>query len=296
MPGPRVSAPAQQPVVAALLMCGTTVCFTVVDSILKALVVEHGVPMLVTARLGMQTVLMLALTPWLGRRILRLQLPGIQLGRGLAMIAGSVLVTVSLRHLPITQVYAIGFSAPLIATLVAVVMLGERLNWRQAACIVAGFAGVVVALDPGAPSFSLVLLFPLTLACSNASLHVLTRIGRAEDPLAATMWSAAFGFAIVACGLPWTYRPLPLSAWALLFVGGVCVTIGQLLMVEAFRRAPTAVVSPMVYTQFVWSAISGIVVFGETPGAGVVIGAGAVALSGVALVRWATPNTPSAPP
>jgi drug/metabolite transporter (DMT)-like permease len=294
MPGCGVSTPAQQPVVAALLMCGTTICFTIVDSILKALVVEHGVPMLVTARLGMQMVLMLALTPWLGRRILRLQLPAIQFGRALAMIAGSALVSISLRYLPITQTYAIGFSAPLIATLVAVAILGERLNWRQAVCILAGFAGVVVALDPGAPDFSPVLLFPLALAAANASLHVLTRIGRAEDPLAATMWSATFAFAIAACGLPWTYRPLPLTAWALLVVGGVSVTIGQLMMVEAFRRAPTAIVSPMVYTQFVWSAISGIVVFGETPGAGVVIGALAVALSGVALIRWATPKTPPA--
>jgi drug/metabolite transporter (DMT)-like permease len=281
--------PAQQPMVAALLMCGTTICFTIVDSILKALVTEYGVPMLVTTRLGMQMVLMLALTPWLGRRILRLQLPGVQFGRGLAMISGSVLVSISLRYLPITQVYAIGFSAPLIATLVAAALLGERLHWRQAVCILVGFAGVVVALDPSAPSFSLILLLPLLLAGANAALHVLTRIGRDEDPLAATMWSAAFAFVIAACGLPWTYRPMPLSVWALLGFGGVCVTLGQLLMVEAFRRAPTAIVSPMVYTQFIWSVISGVVVFGETPGFGVIVGAIAVALSGVALVRWATP-------
>jgi drug/metabolite transporter (DMT)-like permease len=288
-----MSGPAQSPVAAALLMCGATICFTVVDSIFKALVVDHGIGMIVTVRMGMQVMLMLALVPWLGNRVLRMQLPAIQFGRGLSMIAGSVLVAASLRHVPFAQTYAIGFSAPLIATLFAVAIVGERLHWRQAVCILAGFAGVVAALDPGAPNFGPALLWPLALAAANAALHVLTRVGRAEDPLASVLWSAVFAFSMALCGLPWTFEALPLWAWGLMVVGGAAVTVGQLFMVEAFRRAPTAVVSPIVYTQFIWSTISGMVVFAETPGWGVVVGAVVVALSGVALVRWATPRPPA---
>jgi drug/metabolite transporter (DMT)-like permease len=274
-------------------MCGTTIFFTAIDTILKVLVADHGIGMLVTVRLGIQVVLMLALVPWLGARVLRLQVPAIQIGRGVALVASSALAVISLHHISLAQTNAIGFSAPLIAALMAIAVLGERLHWRQAACIVAGFAGVVLALDPGAPNFGPVLLWPLGLACGNATLHVLTRLGRAEDPLAATLWSAVFAFAIAACALPWTFEPLPLSAWMLLFGGGACVTAGQLLMVEAFRRAPTAVVSPIVYLQFIWSTISGFLVFGDKPGLGVVVGAVAVALSGIALVRWATPKPPA---
>lgn len=273
-------------------MCGTTIFFTTIDTILKVLVAHHGIGMLVTARLGIQVMLMLALVPWLGARVLRLQAPAIQIGRGVALVASSALAVISLHYISLAQTNAIGFSAPLIAALMAIVVLGERLHWRQAACIVAGFAGVVVALDPGAPNFGPVLLWPLALACGNATLHVLTRLGRAEDPLAATLWSAVFAFAIAACALPWTFEQLPLSAWMLLLGGGACVTAGQLLMVEAFRRAPTAVVSPIVYLQFIWATISGFLVFGDKPGLGVVIGAVAVALSGIALVRWATPKPP----
>lgn len=288
--GPPVSAPAQRPVLAALLMVGTTICFTVLDTIFKALVVDHGIAMLVTIRTGSQMLLMLALVPWLGARVVSLKLPAVQIGRGLALVAGSALVAISLRYVPLAQTYAIGFSAPLIAALIAVAVIGEKLHWRQALCIVIGFGGVVTALDPGAPNFGLALLWPLGLALSNATLHVLTRIGRAEDPLAAVMWPAAVAFAICLCALPWTFEALPLPALALLFAGCVAVTAGQLMMVEAFRRAPTAVVSPIVYTQFIWSAISGALVFGEMPGLGVILGAVVVALSGVALIWWATPK------
>jgi drug/metabolite transporter (DMT)-like permease len=64
-------------------------------------------------------------------------------------------------------------------------------------------------------------------------------------------------------------------------------------MVEAFRRAPTAVVSPIIYLQFIWAALSGVLVFGEMPGMGVVVGAAVVSLSGIALILWATPKPPA---
>jgi drug/metabolite transporter (DMT)-like permease len=276
-------------------MCGTTICFTVLDTIFKALVVDHGIAMLVTIRLGMQALLMLALVPWMGTRVVRLRMPAVQIGRGIALVSGSALVAVSLRHVPFAQTYAIGFSAPLIAALIAVFVIGEHFYWRQAVCILVGFGGVVAALDPGTPSFGPALLWPLGLALANASLHVLTRISRAEDPLASVLWPALVGFAVCLVFLPWTFEPLPLPALALLVGGCVAVTLGQLLMVEAFRRAPTAVVSPIVYAQFIWSALSGALVFGEMPGVGVVIGAVVVALCGIALVLWATPK-PAAPP
>lgn len=288
-----MSGPAQKPVLAALLMCGTTICFTVHDTVLKALVVDHGVGMLITIRLGVQVVAMLALVPWLGGRVVRLQLPAVQFGRGLSLIGGAALAALSLRYVSLAQTYAIGFSAPLIAALIAILLLRERLGWRQALCILAGFFGVVAALDPGAPSFGVVLLLPLALAFSNAMLHVLTRVGRSEEPLASVLWSAAVAFAISLCALPWTFEALPLSALVLQIVGGAAATAGQLLMVEAFRRAPTAVVSPIVYTQFIWSAISGAIFFGEMPGLGVIVGAVMVAVSGIALVRWATPQPPT---
>lgn len=290
--GTLMSGPAQRPVLAALLMCATTIAFTIHDTILKTLVVDHGVGMLVTIRLGVQVVLMLALVPWFGQRALRIKLPLVQVGRGLPLIAGAALAALSVRYVSLAQTYAIGFSAPLIAALIAAVMLAERPGWRQVLCILVGFFGVVAALDPGAPTFSLALLLPLALACSNATLHVLTRLGRSEEPIAAVLWSAIVAFVIAFVALPWTFEVLSPGVWAWQIAAGVFATAGQLFMVEAFRRAPTAVVSPIVYAQFIWSAISGILVFGDIPGVGVVFGALVVALSGIALVWWATPKPP----
>jgi drug/metabolite transporter (DMT)-like permease len=287
--------PRQSPVIAALLMCGSTICSTRVGTVFKALVVDHGIGMLVTIRLGMQALLMLVLIPWLGTRVFSLHRPMIHVGCGIALAAGVALMAVSLRYVPFAQTYAIGFSAPLIATLIALVMFGERFHWRQALCIVVGFGGVIAALDPGTPIFGPVMLWPVGLALANALVHVFSRLGRNEDPFATVFWQAVVATAVSLFALPWTFEILPWRALAVLIGGCVAVTVGQLLMVEAFRRAPTAVVSPIVYAQFIWTAIAGALVFGEIPGVAVVAGAVVVAVSGIALVLWATPKPLPAP-
>jgi drug/metabolite transporter (DMT)-like permease len=289
-----VNIPAQKPVLAALLMCGSTICFTFTDTVVKALVVHHGIAMLVTIRVCMQFLLMLLLMPWFGLRLFRLRNPAVQIGRGVTLIVSSALSVASLRYVPLAQAMAIVFSAPLLAALAAMKLFGERLHWRQAVCILAGFGGVVAALDPGTPTFGPALLWPLALAVAVALMHILTRMGRDDDPLASVLWPGLVGSLISACGLPWTFETLPWPAMGIMILGCIAVTIGQFLMVEAFRRAPTAVVSPIIYVQFIWSVISGVLVFGEMPGIGVVAGAVVVSLSGITLILWATPKPPAA--
>lgn len=57
------------------------------------------------------------------------------------------------------------------------------------------------------------------------------------------------------------------------------------LLIEAFRRAPTAIVSPMIYTQIIAACLLGYLVFGEAPTFATLLGAGIVVASGVALIR-----------
>src|SRR5829696_4874457 len=75
---------------------------------------------------------------------------------------------VSLTHLPMAQTYAVTFSAPLIAAVLASLLLGERAGLRRWLYILAGFGGAVVALDPGGVGLQPALLYPLAMAAANA--------------------------------------------------------------------------------------------------------------------------------
>lgn len=270
-----------------LLMIAAVFCFTCLDTAIKQLVQSHDPWFLSWMRTFVQVVLLLVLAPLLGRRnVLVMRAPMVQLGRGLALVATSICLTFALRHMQLTQAYAIGFSAPLIAVLLAAGLLGERPRPVQWVLITAGFLGVLVALRPDAPDASIVLLLPLGFAAGNALFQVLTRIGsRTEHAYAQLFWGALLALPVLTVTLPWTWSRLAAWEWALLVVGSLFGTLAHFLLIAAFTRAPTALVSPMVYFQVVWAGLVGYAAFGDVPAWSTVLGALVVAAAGIALIR-----------
>ncbi len=281
-----VPAPATGVGTAVLMMAGATLCFTSLDAVLKTLAGHHSLGMVLFLRNLAQVLIMLALTPVLGTGMFRTQHPYRQVLRGACLIATTGFITLSLLALPMVQTYAITFSTPLIATLIALVFLGEKPRLIQWGLIVFGFAGVMIALRPGTPEFGPALLYPTAMACFNATFYVLTRfVGRNDSPLTSVFWSAASATAITALGLPFYYEPFGLADLGLVAVAGAFGTGAHVLITGAFKRAPTAVVAPMLYTQIVWALLLGWFVFGETPSVAALVGGAVVAASGIALVR-----------
>jgi drug/metabolite transporter (DMT)-like permease len=283
----RPAAPEPSLVLGAALMVVGVTCFTSLDTILKLLVQRHDPLFLVWGRNFVQVVYLAAAMPLLvPGRMLRMRRPLVHVGRGLGLVLSTLFIILSLRHMPMAQTYAITFSMPLMATILAALLLGERVSLPRLACIVLGFAGVLVALRPGAPDAGAYLVYPLAMAVANAGFHVLTRYGgRDEDPLALLFTVGLFAFLIVSLALPWIFEPMSASDWGLLALGAAFGTLGQFLVIEAYRRAPTAIVSPMLYAQIIAAGLLGYLVFGEVPGPATLIGAAIVTASGIVLVR-----------
>jgi len=268
------------------LMLGAMLCFTTLDSALKALAQDYPLGPIVFGRNLVQVVMLAAVARMIAPDALRTRRVGLHLARGAALVATTVFITLSLTHLPMTQTYAITFSTPLLATLMAAVALGEHPRPLQWLCLVAGFGGVLVALDP-TTTLTFALLFPLGMATANALLYVLTRYGgRTESAISMVFWAGLGALVVSTLGLA-AYVPMPPSAFLLLGAGSVIGTCGQLMMAAAFRRAPTAVVSPLLYSQIIWAMLLGWLLFDEIPTATAILGAVIVAASGIGVIRFA---------
>ncbi len=271
--------------VAVPMMLGAMLCLTLLDSLLKHLAATNPVGPLVFFRNLVQVSVLLMVARAAAPEALRTPQLGLHLSRGACLFATTVLITLALTHLPMAQTYALTFSAPLMATLLALVFLGERPKAAQWACMAAGFAGVLIALDPSA-ALSLALLLPLAQAAANAVFYVLTRYaGRREGALALVLWAGVGALTVSAVGLL-AFQPMALRTWLLLGLAGLLGTCGQLLMAGAFRRASTAVVSPLVYSQIVWAMLLGFVLFDEVPSMSSIVGGLVVAASGIGVVRF----------
>ena len=139
------------PPAAVLMIAGAVACFAVLDGVIKTLSVRHPVALLVWTRWGFQVIAMLIwLAPTMGTGMLRTRQLPMQLVRGVLLLGSSIFFMTALKYLPLAEATAINYTTPTIVILLAVVFLGERMTRPRIVFVVAGMAGMLMIVQPGA--------------------------------------------------------------------------------------------------------------------------------------------------
>ena len=206
--------------------------------------------------------------------------------RALFHVLAAALFVASVSLLPLADVHAIGFSGPIFIAALAPWLLGEHIGWRRWCAILVGFAGVLIMLRPTGASFQLVGLVPLA-ATLGASLRdiVTRRMSRTETSLSMLFFSS---LAVIIGGLttlPFDWRPLTWTSLWLFGLNGLVNGSAHFLIIESYRVAEAAVVSPFKYSTLIWATLFGYLLWGHVPDRWIVIGTLPVIGSGLYLLR-----------
>jgi drug/metabolite transporter (DMT)-like permease len=264
------------------------------DAIAKYLAVTAGMaPAQVTFyRFFFQLVATLPLLLRLGGpRALLPQRPWYNLLRGVLLSAAALFFFVSVKYMPLADVFAIYFVEPFILTCLSALILGERVGWRRWVAIAVGFAGAMIVIQPSFQVFGLTALLPVACAFLFACYLLMNRAsGSADTPLAmqtfAGIGGTLFMILVIAIGhgmgsvdfvpsLPQTGL-----AWMLVIALGTISGYGHLMVVKAFQAAPASLLAPIHYFEIIAATALGYVVFGEFPtaskwlGVAIIVGSG----------------------
>jgi drug/metabolite transporter (DMT)-like permease len=216
-------------------------------------------------------------------------------GRGLIGAAGMFFSFAALARLPLADVTAISFAAPLITVAMAAVFLKERVRIYRWSAVMVGLIGVLVML---APRLSIGELSAMTAtatvgalcaagsAVTNAASVVQTRRLTDTETTSSIVFYFSFFCALVglAC-LPFGWvNPSPAQLAALIMVG-VIGGVSHLVLTESYRYAPASLVAPFEYTAMLWAFLLGYLLFGELPDEFIVVGAAIVVGAGL-FVIW----------
>jgi drug/metabolite transporter (DMT)-like permease len=187
--------------------------------------------------------------------------------------------------LPLAQVYAIAFAQPLLITLLAIPLLGEKVRVRRGLAIVAGLLGVMVVLRPGASDFTLGHLAALMAAVGGSVASVIVRkVGREERPVVLLLYPMIANLAVACLFMPSVYRPMEAEHLSLVAVMSVLGWTGGVVIIAAYKSAQAVVVAPMQYVQILFAAFYGTLFFQETIDVYTAVGAGIVIASGLYIV------------
>ncbi len=270
------------PMRGVLLLLSATLCFSITDVMAKFL--GNHIPVIEIGWIRYITFLVAVLLVNLreGRMRVRVKYPGVQVARGVMMVASMLLFVLALRYLPLADAASVGFVSPLLITALSVPMLGEVVGIRRWAAIIVGFVGVLIVIRPGTGAFqpAAFLVLGSSLAWAFASIFT-RRIAGREDTSATMLWTGVIGLVMLSIAVPFDFVVPSMSLLALNIALGVLATVGQYWMIQAYRYAGASLLAPFSYIQLIWATTAGYLVFDTLPDAQTLVGAAIIVASGL---------------
>lgn len=280
-----VQPPAQPVLRGILLILCAVALFSLSDTLAKVL--RQSLPAVEVAWLRYVVFAVFAVVLAVRSRAgLRPRRPGLQALRALTLLGSAVLFITGLSHLQVAEATAISFIAPAFITALSIPLLGEVVGVRRWAAMLAGLLGVLVVIRPGAGALTAGAVFPLCSAlCWAATVVITRRMGTADRAETTLFWSAVAGLLVLTALVPSGFVPLTAGQLGVALVLGACSSVGQYLVILAYRRVSASVLAPFSYAQILSSTGMGLLVFGAVPDRWTFAGAAIVILSGLYMAQ-----------
>ena len=202
--------------------------------------------------------------------------------RAFSAVGCVVLYIFGIKYLLLSENIAIAHSAPIIAALLAVPILGEKIGMHRILAITIGFVGVLVIIKPGTDLFQLKSLLPIGSALFMASVYLTTRsLMNTESSTSIVFY---YSFALLFTSLiffPSDFVIPDIFNLILALSLGIMGSMGHFFMSQAARHADVAVTSPFEYSSFIFVGLMGYFFFYEIPSNSVILGGILIIISGV---------------
>ncbi len=276
------------------------------DIIIKNLSDEYSVVQLLFIRSAFALLILLLFIPFFVKgNALSTSRLGIQVLRGSLQFCSFVCYYIALKTMPILDLVAIFFTAPLIAVALSVPVLKEKVSMSHWCAVGLGFLGSLIMIKPGGNNFEpAITLFALGAASLYAGSIVATRLlGKSDQSVTTTlytciMYAALGGLSVMAVEfiVP-LFQPGAIistySIWTtpgieqlgLLALAGLAVCIAFLLLAYAYTLAPVSVLVPWEYSALIWGGLFGYIFLEQIPTTTTVLGAMLIVISGIYIAR-----------
>lgn len=215
------------------------------------------------------------------------------LWRGLVGTSAMGLGFAGLGLLPLPEVTAIGYAAPILVVIFAAMFLGEQVRLFRLSMVVLGLGGVLIVLSPRlivdpetadtAQALGAVLVLMGAVCAALAQVFV-RKLVHTERTAAIVFWFSITASCLALLTLPWGWVwPTPMQ-FATLIAAGLAGGVGQILLTSSYRHADASLIAPFEYTSMLLAIGVGYFVFAEVPTASMLTGAALIVTAGIAII------------
>ncbi len=200
--------------------------------------------------------------------------------RGVFHGIGVMLWFFAMARIPIADVTAISFTAPIFITIGAALFLGETFRLRRFAAVFIGFIGTLVIIRPGLIEVDIGALAQLLAAPLFAVSMLITKRLTADSRPAdiVTYLSIVVTIVLLPGAIYFWQTPTWLELFWL-FLVAACATAGHIALTRAFQATDITVTQPISFLQLIWATLVGYLLFAETPDFWTIVGGGIIVVS-----------------
>ena len=229
------------------------------------------------------------LIPWLmriGRGAFATRRFPLHAVRGFLNGGSMLLWFLGLSLIPLAEATALSLASPLIATVGAILFLGEPVRGHRWLGLGLGVAGMLAILRPGLEEIGLgAVVVLLSAVFVTASKLIAKTLTRTESPTTIVAWLTLLMIPVTAVPAAFVWQT-PTAFELLMLLGiGALGSCGHLCLVHAYRLADVGLVEPLVFFRLIWAALLGFLVFAEIPDLGVWIGGALIVAATTHLAR-----------
>ena len=213
--------------------------------------------------------------------------------RGLVGTSAMGLGFTGLGLLPLPEVTAIGYAAPLLVVIFAAMFLNENVRAFRLSAVALGMVGVLIVLSPrlsvgtalnSSETLGAVVVLMGAVMAALAQVFV-RKLVATETTAVIVFWFTITSSVLALFTLPWGWVVPSWQVAVMLIMAGLLGGIGQILLTSSYRFADASLVAPFDYTSMILALLIGYFIFDEVPTGTMLIGAGIVIAAGV-LIIW----------
>lgn len=272
---PSASAKSSSPIVTAVFwMSGALVSFTLMAIAVRELAGEIHTFEIMFFRSAGALIFLAPFALAAGRKVWKTARPALHIGRNTVHFAAQMGWITGIMLLPLSEAFAIEFTTPVWAAIIAVLFLGERLNRGRVIAVVFGFLGILVILRPGAEVISPGAFAILGAAVGFAITHATTKaLTKTDTALTILLYMSLIQLPIgaVLAAFVWTMPNLLQFFW-LMVISAVGLT-AHYCSARALALADATIVVPMDFMRLPFVVAVGFFLYNETANPLVLLGA-----------------------
>ena len=213
--------------------------------------------------------------------------------RGVVGTSAMGLGFAGLGLLPLPEVTAIGYAAPILVVVFATMFLGEDVRLFRLSMVALGMVGVVIVLSPrislgGADTTHAealgAMIVLMSAVCAALAQVFVRKMVATETTSAIVFWFSITATLMSLLTLPWGWAiPAPREA-LLLILAGILGGVGQILLTSSYREADASLIAPFEYSSMLLALAAGYIIFDEIPSTTMLVGAAIIITAGIAII------------